>query len=94
VHTRDAIWAFELTQRADEIRKRLEVDGLKFVPGPVPEGSEEGVSTPATAPPVASDDQRRRAADLAAGIGDEELRKLVQKAVEMGLAAASDDRSF
>jgi hypothetical protein len=94
VHTRDAIWAFELTQRAGEIAKRLEVDGLKFVPGPVPEGPAEEVSTQATAPAVASEEQRRRAAEIAAEMTDQELRKLVQKAVELGLARASNDRSF
>ena len=94
VHTRDAIWAFELTQRADEIRKRLEVEGLKFVPGPLPEAARDEVEPPAAAPPAASDEQRREAEEMAAQIADEELRKLVQKAVEMGLARASNDRSF
>jgi hypothetical protein len=94
VHARDAIWAFELTQRADEITKRLEVAGIKFVPGPVPELSHEDVATPATVPAVASDEQRRQAEEMTAQIDDEKLRKLVQKAVELGLANASDNRSF
>ena len=94
VHTRDSIWAFELTQRADEIKKRLEVDGLKFVPGPLPEVAADAVQARATAQAVASPEDRRRAEELAARIADEDLRKLVQKAVEMGLAAASNDRSF
>ena len=94
VHARDAIWAFELTQRADEIAKRLEVKALKFVPGPLPEPSREDVPTPATAPAVASEQQRRQAEEMTAQIDDEKLRKLVQKAVEMGLANAPDNRSF
>lgn len=94
VHTRDAIWAFELTQRAGEIAKRLELKALKFVAGPIPEASAEEVETPATAHAVPSPEQRRQAAEMAAEIGDENLRKLVQKAVEMGLARASDDHSF
>ena len=94
VHARDAIWAFELTQRAQEIQKRLEVGGLKFVPGPLPEASAEEAQVTATAPAAASDEQRREAESLASQIDDEELRRLVQKAVELGLARASDDRSF
>lgn len=94
VHTRDAIWAFELTQRADEITKRLEVKALKFVPGPIPEASFDDAETAATAPAVASEEERLRAREIAARIDDEKLRKLVQKAVELGLANAPDNRSF
>src|ERR1051326_5848518 len=59
VHARDSIWAFERTQRAEEIRERLSVEGVKFVPGPVPEAQPE--DTPATAAAVASatEEQRR-----------------------------------
>ncbi len=95
VHTRDAIWAFELTQRAGEIQERLEgVAALKFVPGPLAEATAEDVSTPPTAPPAASPEQRRRAEEIAAEIEDESLRKIVTKAVEMSLANAPNDRSF
>ena len=95
VHTRDAIWAFELTQRAGEIQERLEgVPAIKFVAGPLAEATAEEVSTPATAPAVASPEQRRRAEEITAEIEDESLRKIVTKAVEMSLANAPDDRSF
>jgi hypothetical protein len=95
VHTRDAVWAFELTQRAGEIQGRLEgIAGLKFVPGPLPEASAEEISTPATAPAVASREQRRQAEQWASEIADEDLRKLVQKAAESSLARAPNDRSF
>ena len=95
VHTRDAIWAFELTQRAGEIEKRLDgVAAVKFVPGPLPEASVEEVPTPAAAPAAASPEQLRRAQEIAAEIEDEDLRKIVTKAVEMGLANAPNDRSF
>jgi Dna[CI] antecedent, DciA len=94
VHARDSIWAFELTQRAEEISKRLSVPSVKFVPGPVPEGVEE--ATPATATAVASptEEQRRRAEELAAEISDQNLRKVVRKAAELSLARAADDRRF
>ena len=95
VYTRDAIWAFELTQRAGEIQERLEgVAALKFVAGPLPEASPEDVSTPAAAPAAASPEQRRQAAEITAEIEDESLRKIITKAVEMSLANAPNDRSF
>ncbi len=38
VHVRDAIWGFELTQRAPEISERLPGrPRLRFTPGPLPE---------------------------------------------------------
>ena len=95
VHTRDSIWAFELTQRAGEIQKRLDgVSGLKFVPGPLPEASGEEASPPAAAPAVASPEQRRRAREIASEIEDEDLRKIVTKTIEKALANTPNDRSF
>ena len=95
VHARDAIWAFELTQRAGEIAARLEgVAALKFMPGPLPEMSAEEAAAEATAPAVASPEQQRQAQEWASAIADEDLRKLVQKAAESSLARASDNRSF
>ena len=42
VHTKDAIWGFELGQRAAEITERLPAKpALKFVPGPLPELGDE-----------------------------------------------------
>ncbi|HEY2074326.1 MAG TPA: DUF721 domain-containing protein [Gaiellaceae bacterium] len=95
VHTRDSVWAFELTQRAGEIQNRLSnVTGLKFVPGPLPEVSHEEVSTPATAPAVASPEQRRQAEEIASEIEDEDLRKIVTNTIEKALANTPNDRSF
>lgn len=95
VHTRDAIWAFELTQRAGEIRQRLDdVSALKFVPGPLPEAAVEEVTTPATAPAVASPEQRRAAEELASEIADEDLRKIVTKAIESAFVNAPEDPPF
>ena len=95
VHARDSVWAFELTQRAGEIAKRLDgVSAIKFVPGPLPEAAVGEVVTPATAPAVASPEQRRRAEELASEIGNEDLRKIVTKTIERALANAANDRSF
>jgi hypothetical protein len=85
-----------LTQRAGEIQDRLEgVKAVKFVPGPLPEATVE--STPATPqglPPAPTPEQSDLAAKWASEIADEDLRKIVTKAVEMSLANAPNDRSF
>jgi Dna[CI] antecedent, DciA len=91
VHVRDAIWGFELTQRAGEIAGRLPGSPrLRFTPGPLPE------STPETPPPIpveASPEDAREARALAAGIEDRNLRESVAKAIRAGLARASANRS-
>ena len=87
VHTRDAIWGFELGQRAGEIRNRLPANpALKFVPGPLPElGNEPTQATPQGSPPVTLE-QREKAARWAAEIEDEDLRTIVAKAAALSLA--------
>jgi hypothetical protein len=86
VHARDAVWAFELQQRAPEIQTRLPAKPpLKFVPGPVPEPGAEPAEPP-DAPPPATLEQARQAADWAAPIDDPELRELVAKAARASLA--------
>src|SRR3954469_22593809 len=69
VHTRDAIWGFELTSRAAEIAARLPgKPPLKFVPGALPE---PGVAPPPATPqgpPAATLEERERAAEWASEI--------------------------
>jgi len=91
VHVRDAIWGFELTQRAAEISDRLPGrPRLRFVPGPLPDTAAE----PLPAPPIeAGPEQEREAAELTAGIEDRNLRESVAKAIKAALVRASDDRS-
>jgi hypothetical protein len=91
VHVRDAIWGFELTQRASEISSRLPGSPrLRFVPGPLPEVAPE-VASPRVV--EATPEQAREAAAIAASIEDPNLRESVAKAVKTALARASDDRS-
>jgi hypothetical protein len=91
VHVRDAIWGFELTQRAGEIAGRLPGrPRLRFVPGPLPETAPDA---PPAMPVEASPDQAREAEALAAGIDDRNLRESVAKAIKVALVRASDDRS-
>jgi len=86
VHAKDAVWAFELGQRAPEISSRLPAGPpLKFVPGPLPEpGFEPPPATPQGSPPI-SVEAARRAAELASVIEDEELRELVEQAIRSSL---------
>jgi hypothetical protein len=94
VHVRDAIWGFELTQRAAEIRARLPGSpALKFVPGPLPDGGDPGAAESRDAAPRATLEQEREAAGFAAEIADEELRELVARAAAASLARAAADRS-
>ena len=99
VNTRDAVWGFELTQRAAEISERLPTKPkLKFAPGPLPEASPETPRDALEDRPQATLEQAREAAEWASAIEDEELRELVARAARASLARASverpDDRSF
>ena len=91
VHVRDAIWGFELTQRAVEISQRLPGrPRLRFTPGPLPETPLE---PPPQLPLEASPAQAREAAALTAGIEDPMLRESVAKVIKAALARTSADRS-
>ena len=90
VHVRDAIWGFELTQRAPEIAARLPGHPrLRFTPGPLPETTPEPPPSPVV---EASPEQVREAAELTAGIVDTNLRESVAKAIKAALARAPNDR--
>ena len=95
VHTRDAVWAFELTQRAVEIAARLPNEPtLKFVTGPLAEPGPEDAEEPPPALLEATPKQAREAAEWAAAIEDESLREIVARAARASLARAAADRSF
>jgi hypothetical protein len=91
VHVRDAIWGFELTQRAGEISERLPGrPRLRFTPGPLPDAIPEALPPPSPEP---SPEHVREATSMAAGIEDPNLRESVAKAIKAALARAPDDRS-
>ena len=90
VATSDSTWAFELAHRAPEIAARLGVAKVRFAPGPLPE---DGVAEPPRAALRPSAEQERAAAEIAAPIEDENLRKSVQKAVSLSLARTLADRA-
>jgi hypothetical protein len=91
VHTADAIWAFELGQRAQEIAERAGVERIRFAPGPLPTFSDEPAA-PRPRPPRPGPEHLARAASLTAGIEDEELRETVARAVAASLVREPADR--
>lgn len=95
-----AAWSFELAHLEPEIMSRLrEALGeaaparLRFSPGPLPEFGAESVKKVGKVAREPSAHDRARAAEIAAGIEDEGLRKVVSEAAAASLARASDDRS-
>jgi hypothetical protein len=91
VHVRDAIWGFELTQRASEISTRLPGrPRLRFTPGALPDTLPEAA---VPAPTAASPEEEREAAAIVAGIEDRNLRESVAKVIKAALARASTGRS-
>ena len=99
VNAASSTWAFELQQLEAEIAGRLrEALGeaaptrLRFTPGPLPEPAVEDPEAARKPPPEPTVEHAREAHELAAPIASEELRKSVEKAARMSLAAAADDR--
>jgi hypothetical protein len=91
VHTKDAVWGFELGHRAAQISERLPGrPALKFLPGPLPEPGPPEEASPS--PPAATLEERRQAAEWASSIEDEGLRKAVARAAAASLASRQDDR--
>jgi len=90
VHVRDAIWGFELTQRAAEIAARLPGrPRLRFLPGPLPTQD-----APPTRPvPNPTAEQAREALAIAAAITDPELRESVARTITAALARHRPDHS-
>lgn len=105
VHTFSSTWAFELGRLAETILSQLRDElgmgtpnALKFAVGPLPEPSGEAAAGRSERPPESSPERRAAAAEIAAGIEDEELRGLVARAAAASLSRADrrppDDRRF
>ena len=99
VNTSSSVWAFELGQLAPQMLERLRSElgsdapsGLRFAQGPLPEPLQSIPGGHVAEPRSASPEAIRRAAELAAGIEAEELRKTVERAVSLGLSPRGDDR--
>jgi hypothetical protein len=97
VHTSSSTWAFELEHLAGDIRERLgelAPAKLRFAPGPLPEAETTAAKVSESAAVSVSPEEREAGAELAAGIEDEKLRKLVARAASASLARARSDRKF
>jgi hypothetical protein len=97
VNARDSIWAFELTARADEIRERLGAAApprIAFSPGPLVESTDGQLEPSRALPPRPTAEHLAKAESLVRVIRDEDLRKVVAKAIAASLWSADNDRSF
>jgi len=93
VATSSSAWAFELAQLEPKLLEPLrEALGetapaaLRFAPGKLPERSSEEVESRPRRGREPTDEERELAAALAAGIEDENLRKIVAKAALASLS--------
>jgi len=93
VNTADAVWAFELQHRAEEIAARAGVERIRFVPGPLPQPAAEASAGTAERPPEPTERDRLQAAAITAEIEDPELREAVARAAAASLARAASGRS-
>jgi len=95
VATSSSAWAFELAQLEPKLLERLEEalaetapTALRFAPGKLPERSSDEMESTPRRGREPTNEERELAAALAAGIEDEDLRKVVAKAALASLARA------
>ena len=98
VNTSSSAWAFELAQLAPTIAERLRQElgegapkALRFAVGHLPEAAAPEAAERRTDVPEPGAEALQRAAELTAGIADEELRQRVARAVALGLSNPSSD---
>jgi len=101
VNTSSSSWAFELGQLAPEILRKLQEalresapKAIRFAVGHLPEPDSEDAADARTEVPEPTEEALQRAASIAAEIEDENLRKLVEKAVALGLSRPPSDLTF
>lgn len=101
VATSSSAWAFELTQLEPTVRDRLRAElgpdappRMRFAPGRLPDRGPGDPEEPGGGVPLVTEDERRRAAEFAQAIEDEELRTLVARAAAASLAGVRSDRAL
>ena len=105
VHTASSTWAFELGRLAERILSQLRDElgagtpqTLRFEPGPLPEAEPDALAGRSQEAFESSPERRAEAAEIAAAIEDDELRRLVARAAAASLSRAdrrpADDRRF
>jgi hypothetical protein len=97
VNTASSTWAFELGRLAETILAQLREQlgkaaprALKFAAGPLPEPPAEAAERRGAAGHESSPEHRAEAAEITAGIEDEELRRLVARAAAASLSKGAD----
>jgi hypothetical protein len=95
VATSSSTWAFELAQLEPKLLERLKgaigeasPAALRFAPGKLPARSSEEIESRPRRGREATAEERELAAAMAAGIEDENLRKIVAKAALASLSRA------
>jgi hypothetical protein len=101
VNTSSSAWAFELGQLAPTIAEKLAErlgekapKALRFSVGHLPEPASPAAEDARTETPAPSPEALQTAAELTAGIEDEELRERVARAVALGLSKPPSDSPF
>ena len=101
VNTSSSAWAFELAQLAPTILERLRErlgesapKALRFAVGHLPEPAAPDTGETSVEVPEPTAEALQTAADLAARIDDEELRKRVARAAALSLSRPPSDRRF
>jgi hypothetical protein len=97
VNTASSTWAFELGRLVETILAQLREQlgnaaprALKFAAGPLPEPPAEAAERHAAARRESSPEHLAEAAEITAGIEDDELRRLVARAAAASLSKAAD----
>jgi hypothetical protein len=101
VSTSSSAWAFELAQLAPTISVRLREKlgesapkALRFAAGHLPEAASKPAAAHRSEVPEPTPEALHKAAELASGIEDEELRGRVERAAALGLSSPRSDLSF
>jgi hypothetical protein len=101
VTTSSSAWAFELSQLAPDVLKRLREclgaaapKALRFAPGHLPEAAPAVADDVSQRPPTPGPEEVAEAARIAAEIEDEKLRESVRKAAELSLVRNRSGRSL
>jgi hypothetical protein len=101
VNAASATWAFELGRLAATILEQLRPElgeatppALRFAPGPIPEPEAEAAERRAPPRPEIGAEHRAEAAEIAAGIEDEELREFVARAAAASLSRTAQEGSI
>ena len=100
VSTASSAWAFELTQLRGEVLPRLQravageavVTALRFAAGRLPAVAMKAPLEASAAAPRPDSETLAEAERMAAEVGDETLRNLLQRAAAASLARARGDR--